>query len=221
MLKVAVFDTGWGGDLVAEYLDENVGVIEVKRVIDWRHAQQYLCSSRHEICRMVELALQEQIGKVDVIVLASFMASCAIGYLRRHYPGQKFIQMEWPHLNGQKLRGHKIMVLACEQTRRSVAYRCWKQNLKRVKVIEPSCDHWLAWIDEGTFSRQRLRQELREYLSEPIDFVVLGNTHLWDLQDQIEYVMGWQVSAVDTRVGLLRRVCLALQLEGAYYIGRF
>lgn len=221
MLKVAVFDTGWGGDLVAEYLDENVGVIEVRSVIDWRHAEQYLHSSRHQICRMVETALQEQIGKADVIVLASFMAQCAYNYLRRHYPFQKFVQMDWPRLNYQRLRGHKIMVLACDQTRRSAKYRHWKQNLKRVKVVEPPCDHWLEWIDEGTFSRQRLRRELWPYRLEKIDTVVLANTHLWDLQEQIEYALGWQVRAVDTRVRLLRKVCLALQLEGAYYIGRF
>ena len=38
MLKIVVFDGGWGGELVADYLAEELQTIEIERVIDWKHA---------------------------------------------------------------------------------------------------------------------------------------------------------------------------------------
>ena len=38
MLRVVVYGRGRGGEAVAEYLEEELGVVEVVRVIDWSPA---------------------------------------------------------------------------------------------------------------------------------------------------------------------------------------
>ncbi len=39
MLRIVVFfDSGWGGELVARYLEQELEIVEVIRVIDWGHA---------------------------------------------------------------------------------------------------------------------------------------------------------------------------------------
>ena len=42
MLKIAVFDGGYGGDFFAEWLKEEIPVVEIDRVIDWRNAEPIL-----------------------------------------------------------------------------------------------------------------------------------------------------------------------------------
>ena len=39
MLKVVVFDSGFGGELFADYFEEEMPVVEIVRVIDWRNAE--------------------------------------------------------------------------------------------------------------------------------------------------------------------------------------
>ena len=46
MLKVVIFDSGYGGEFFADKLEEEVPVIEVVRVIDWRNASQILSGPR-------------------------------------------------------------------------------------------------------------------------------------------------------------------------------
>ena len=40
MLKVVVFDSGYGGELFADYLEEELPLVDIVRVIDWRNADK-------------------------------------------------------------------------------------------------------------------------------------------------------------------------------------
>lgn len=216
MLKVVVFDSGWGGDIVAQDLEDNLAVVEVIRVIDWKNAP-YADKSRRKICRLTESALRPYIGEVDVIVIASFEAMCAAKFLKARFPYQKFVTMRWPRewLSGR--RQHTIMVLTGEKVKHSWDYYLWKRQFKSKKIIEPACEHWTPLIDEGTFTPQFLQRELAFYKNAKIDTIVLGNTHFWDLQSQIENALGWQATVVEPRQYLIDRVGAALNLEGMNY----
>ena len=220
MLKIAVFDSGWGGDIVAQDLEENLAVVEVIRVIDWRNAP-YASKSRRKICRLTELALKPYIGKVDVIVIASFEAQCAVRYLKARFPLQKFVTMCWPHewLSGE--RQHTIMILTGEKVKHSWEYYLWRRQFKGKKLIEPVCDHWTPLIDEGVMTRKILQRELAPYRDAKIDTIVLGNTHFWDLQEEIEQAVGWQATVVDPRQHLIEQVGAVLHLEGMNYLRRW
>lgn len=214
MLKIAVFGSGWGGDVVADYLDENLGVVEVVRVIDSQNSDQYIQKSKWNNLRLVEMALKPYVGEVDVIVLASFATRTVMKCLCGRYPQQRFIQVDWPeeHLNGAMQ--HNVMILTEKKVRKSFDYRCWRRKLNGEKVIEPNCDRWLRMIDEGKWSRQMLRQELAPYRNKRIDTVILGSTRLWDREEQIAQALGWQTFVIDTKKILLKKVCQALNLAG-------
>lgn len=80
MLKVVVFDGGCGGEAVAEFLAEELQVVEIIPVIDWNHAP-YDNQDSCEICRLADMSLQKYIGKVDLIVLGGYVASMALEFL--------------------------------------------------------------------------------------------------------------------------------------------
>ena len=46
MLKIVIFDGGFGGELFADQLEAELDVVEVIRVIDWRNAEKILKSRR-------------------------------------------------------------------------------------------------------------------------------------------------------------------------------
>ena len=91
MLKVVVFDSGYGGELFADYLSEEIGTIEVIRVIDWRNAEDLQKSAR--LARKItENTLRPYLGQVDLIVFANYLLSVtSLKYFRRKYKKQKYI----------------------------------------------------------------------------------------------------------------------------------
>lgn len=209
MLKVVIFDSGWGGDLAADCLEQNLAVVEIIRVIDWRHAP-YTSKSRHEICQLAEEALQEYCGKVDVIVLTNFVAHCALKYLQRRYPEQKFICITLPSQRLDRQVYHKVMVLTTTKVRRSLSYQKWRRGLKNKTVVEPCCDHWETLIDDGELTEQQLWSDLEPYRTAHVDTVILGSAHLWDLAEQIEQALGWQATVLDPRPMFVAQVCKVL-----------
>ena len=40
MLKIVVLDSGFGGELFADKLNDQLSIVEVIRVIDWRNANK-------------------------------------------------------------------------------------------------------------------------------------------------------------------------------------
>ena len=91
MLKVVVFDSGFGGELFADYFEEEMPVVEIIRVIDWRNAEGYLRGPR-TARKLAREAIRPYIGRVDLIVFANQLVSVtSLKYFRRKYRGQKFI----------------------------------------------------------------------------------------------------------------------------------
>ena len=91
MLKIVVLDSGFGGELFADKLKENLQVMEIIRVIDWRNADKYMHGKR-EARHAAEEALRPYIGRVDLIIIANFLLSItSLKYFRRKYKNQRFV----------------------------------------------------------------------------------------------------------------------------------
>lgn len=105
MLKVVVFDSGYGGELFADYLQENLPILQVVRVIDWRNSS-IINTKYKEARKITESALLPYINKVDLIIFANHLLSVtSLKYFKRKYPYQKFIGIEFPRLKSVKRKG--------------------------------------------------------------------------------------------------------------------
>lgn len=83
MLKIVVFDSGYGGELFASRLESELPVAEIIRITDWRGA---------DTRKVAENVLAPYIGKVDLIILANYLLSAtSLNYFRRKYKNQKFV----------------------------------------------------------------------------------------------------------------------------------
>ena len=109
MLKVVVYDGGFGGELFADLLEEEVPVFEVVRVIDWRNAEM-LNQGAKTARKVAERTLQPYLEKVDLIVLANHLLSVtSLRYFRRKYPKQKFVGINLELPTGVKKRDFLVL----------------------------------------------------------------------------------------------------------------
>ena len=72
MLKVVIFDSGYGGEFFADYFQDSLPIVDIVRVIDWRNAEEIL-SKPKAARKITEEDLRPYIGKVDLIILANHL----------------------------------------------------------------------------------------------------------------------------------------------------
>lgn len=161
MLKIVVFDSGWGGELVADYLDKELGVVEVIRVIDWANAP-YENKTVEEIVDLAECHLRNYIGKVDAIVLGGYVVSLALDALKSRYPKQKFVGLG---INYDKiLRGRnypeRVVVLMDALLDNSPLRQELRQKLLYSTLILPDCRGWEDLINRDLMTTEALQAEL-------------------------------------------------------------
>ncbi len=220
MLKVVIFDSGWGGELFANEFEEKVPVVEVTRVIDWRRAPYSKCG-RTEICTMTENALLPYIGEVDAIVLASYAATgAALHYLRWKYPHQAFIGFE-PDMCASMKRmcgvdNYTVMILATGAVRQTYSFQKDREEIvkKGVKLIEPECLGWIKKVDDGEMTEAELRKELGELAEMRVDMVMLYSTGFVDMVPILESIYGRTVMVVNEFDRVIRETCRMIRLTG-------
>ncbi len=217
MLKVVIFDSGWGGELFADLVEEELSVVDVTRVIDWRHAP-YEMRSREQIKDFTEEALKPYIGRAHLIVLASEMVTLvALDYLKEKYPEQKFLGFNLclaETIKRENLR--RVVYLTTDLVRESKEYRTEKDRVGAGKeILEPSCRGWMQLIDDGEMNREILRKELGQLIVCGKDSaVVIGCSHFVDLEADLEKEFGWRVRVIDNFKDMLRGLCSELGLRG-------
>lgn len=235
MLKVVVFDSGWGGEVVANYLENELQVVEIIRAIDWKNIP-YERLTLAEIRHHAEIMLRKYIGKVDLIVFGGYITTlAALNYFEQRYPLQKFVGLGVNYyriLKSRHFPEHVTVMMdnlllggdICKELRR---------NLPNSTIIVPDCSGWEMMTNAGELSQHILRSELEPYFllyngrtgTRPrkpwntagqikSDVVLLLNTHYWEVKQEIEQLFGYSVRVMDFREKLLHDVCFALGLLG-------
>jgi len=154
-----VFDTGWGGELVAGYLARELSVVEIVRVIDWGH--KIYSGMALDIDTVMQF-LAPYIGQVDVIVLGGYTVGVMLQALRSAYPEQIFVA---PSINYDKiLRARqypeKVAVLMNDTVRASRMFRELREKLPYSTLILPECANWEYLIDNNLMTGEIVRTEL-------------------------------------------------------------
>ncbi len=161
MLKIVVFDGGWGGELIADYLQNELNIIEIVRVIDWKNAP-YDEKSEKEVCQLVEHALLPYIGKYDAIILGGYITSLAFSSLKQRFPHQKFIGMGINKYRIQRSRNcqKQVAVLASPNMKKTKWEKELRQIFPRSRIMWANCQGWEALINEGKMTKRYLYNSL-------------------------------------------------------------
>lgn len=236
MLKIVVFDGGWGGEVVANYLEEELNVVEIVRVIDWKNAP-YDEKSVEEITKFAEENLQEFFGKVDLIVLGGYAASLAKETLCEKHPEQKFVgpEINYDLILRARCYPEQVAILAGKTVYDSLVRTEVREKLPYSTLILPDCEGWEELINEDMMTKEIVRAELAwdfvlQKQKDDVfkenevktagrrkvkpDAVLILNTHFWDVREYLEEAFGWKVRMIDFRQKLLHDICYTLKLRG-------
>ncbi len=186
-MKIGVFDSGKGGEYIADGLRKLMPQYEYIVVNDRQHVP-YGSRSDDEVTALTTAAIQPLLAAgCEIIVIACNTATmAAIGTLRTSYPTTKFVGIE-PMVKpaaATSETGH-IAVLATPLTLQSQRYQQLVANYASDVIIsQPNTAGWAAAIEYGQASDIAL-DELGEIVASGCDTVVLACTHYLALQARI------------------------------------
>jgi glutamate racemase len=200
MVKIGVFDSGIGGEAVAEKIQRLFPAAVVISVNDSENIP-YGLKRRSEIIRLTMKAVKPLVEDAcDAIVVACNTATTnAIGDLRETYPDVHFIGIE-PMVKPAAKMTHTgvIAVLATPGTLSSQRYAELKRQwASHVTVIEPDCSTWADRIERGGADSIDVTTTVEELLRWQVDVIVLGCTHYHWLKDRIQAIAGPKVQVLE------------------------
>lgn len=212
MLKVVVFDSGYGGELFADYLQEKLPIIEIIRVIDWRNAEKILTRAK-EARKTAETALRPYLGKVDLIIFANYLLTItSLKYFQRKYKTQKFLGLHLPKPNINK----DILVLTTKAVAKTIEYHNFVFRLGcRTKTL--ALDSWPAKIDDGELTREEIFNTLSNSCCKSKisgKNVVLACSQFSDIKSDLKSCLGKNAKIHDDFDATLRRACQILKIRG-------
>lgn len=199
-MRIGVFDSGIGGELVAATLRKLISYAEVITVSDHEHVP-YGSRNPSEIIRLTKNAIKPLLD-IDcnaIVIACNTATTVAISSLRKSYPNINFIGIEPMIKPAAKITtSNCIAVCATPGTLKSKKYQELKNTwAKNIKVIEPDCSKWAELIENGESSKININSVVESLLLEKVDVIVLGCTHFHWLKKRVVKVAGPLVTVLE------------------------
>ena len=209
MLKVVVFDSGYGGELFADYLENELPVMDIIRVIDWRHADKM--QSNAKITRYIaEEALKPYFGKVDLIVFANYLLSItSLKYFKRKYKNQQFIGLSLNHPANFRYR---TAILTTKAVARTIRYKYFARQIKARTCV---LDDWPILIDDGELGHAKIRRDLAPILPYRPEQLIFTCTQFVDLENELRRIFGHNTKIINNFEQAVHDICHILKIRGA------
>ncbi len=210
MLKIVVFDSGYGGEFFADFLKGELPIVEIIRVIDWRHAEQ-IQNNPKSAREFAKTALRPYIGRVDLIIFANFfLTATSLKHFKRNYKNQKFIGLKPEIPNGSE----SALILATKSLTRTINYYNYIFHLQcKTKTI--TLDTWPAKIDDGELAFDEICQTLLPQLKDQPSDVILACSQFYDIKNELKKIFGCKVKIYDSFENTFKEICRTLKIRGA------
>ena len=212
-MKIGVFDSGIGGQAVADRLSELLLEADIICVNDHQHVP-YGIRTANEIISLTIAAVQPLIqAHCDAIVIACNTATTvAITQLRISYPDTNFIGIE-PMIKpaSELTRTKTIAVLATSATLASTQYGDLKTTwAKDIAVIEPDCASWAALIEAGQSDQVPIEETVNDAITNGADVIVLACTHYHWLKERAEDAAASRATVLEPSDAISNRILTIL-----------
>jgi len=215
-MKLGVFDSGIGGEAIAESIRNAFPNAEILTVNDKAHLP-YGSRSAKEVVTLTDAAIQPLLNaRCDIIVIACNTATAAgIEVLRERYPDQKFIGLEPMVKPAAALtKTGTICICATPTTLASRRYRDLKSKFaSEVTVIEPDCSDWASLIEENRINEKHIADIVEDACQNGADVIVLACTHYHWIRQQIEAAARGRATVIHPSEAIVRRVRSLLEIS--------
>ena len=159
MLRVVVYGRGRGREMVAEYLEEELGVVEVVRVIDWSPVV-----GKTELLARTERDLARFWGRGVTIVLADgvWVQDQLWERLRARHPGQSMVRMgiSWRQVKRYWPSDGVVVAQSTQMQNESWGVEL-REKLPKLTWMWPDGRSWGELIDQDLMTGEVLRRDLK------------------------------------------------------------
>ena len=213
MLKVVVYDSGYGGEFFADQLEAELPVLDIIRVIDWRNARK-MQDNPKEARKIALNDLRPYIGHVDLIILANHLLTLtSLKYFRRKFKNQAFtgLKLKKPTSPPKK----ESIVLTTKAVTRTINYLNFVFHLKS-KVKTVVLDTWPIKIDDGELTRQEIEDTIGKFARRDSRFqeVYLACSQFYDIKPELIELFGHNLKIHDGFNDTFKEICRTLQIRG-------
>lgn len=214
MLKIVVFDGGYGGEFFANRLEEELPVVDVIRVIDWRESEDFLKNLRVARRKAMD-ALRPYIGRVDLIVFANhLLAATSLRFFQRKYQNQQFLGIKLPCPTDFVKR--PATILTTKALAKTINYHNYLFRLKR-KTYTLCLDEWVKLIDDGELTDAKVRSEFENFYLKyhyRTPEIIIACSHFNDVIPTIRKIFGYNVKIHDSFDDAIIDICKILKIRG-------
>ena len=208
-MKIGVFDSGVGGEAVAEELRRLIPNAMVISIND--HANvPYGNRPRYEIIKLTRAAIKPlvDIGCDAIVIACNTATTNAIQLLRQEFPNQKFVGIEPMVKTASSLtKTGKIAVLATPATLKSNRYNALKEEwASDLEVYEPDCSSWAELIEAGRVDEIDLKETVQPLIECGVDVFVLGCTHYHLFKEALIEIVGEEVAILEPSNAIKNRI---------------
>ncbi len=185
-MKIGIFDTGTGGELVAKRLKKLLPQHTYTTVIDRKHAP-YGNRSSEEIITLTDTAIQPLLSCSIIILACNTATTIAIQPLRQRYPDVRFIGFE-PMIKpaATLTKSRHITLLATNATKHSQRLRALiSEYATGVRIDTPDTRAWAQMIDQG-LADDIVLDEVSASVADGSDVIVLGCTHYLAIKRRLQ-----------------------------------
>ncbi|MBO7657220.1 hypothetical protein J6S55_01040 [Candidatus Saccharibacteria bacterium] len=214
MLKIIVFDGGYGGEIFADHLEKELPIAKIIRVIDWKNSRQYLENPK-KARLAAEKALKPYMGRADLIIIANYLLTItSIRYFERKYKGQKFLGLELPRMDTFVKR--KTAIFTTKAVTKTIDYYSYIFHLKR-KADTFCLDHWVELIDDGELTEQIIYRDIErfylKYRYKPAE-IIIACSQFCDTMPMLKSVLSKNLKIHDGFDDTINKACKILKIRG-------
>lgn len=197
-LKIGVFDSGVGGQSVAEAITKALPEAEVTYREDKANVP-YGNKTPEQLLKLVTPILQAMVQEgCEVIVVACNTVTTTIINKLRGILSVPLVGME-PMVKpaAEMSKSGVIAICATPATLGSERYKWLKEAYaKNVKVLEPDCSDWAYMIENNQVDHQKIKRRTEEVCNAGADVIVLGCTHYHWIEEEIKQTVNGRAQVI-------------------------
>jgi len=208
-MKLGIFDSGIGGEAIANSLHATFPEAEIITVNDHSNVP-YGDKTPEKVISLTDAAIQPLLASnCDMIILACNTATAlAIETLRARYPGQKFIGIE-PMIKtaAAKTTSNTVAVFATPATLSSERYgQLIHTYAPHLSILEPDCSTWAYMIENNTVNHIEIKNVIEDVCQRGADVIVLGCTHYHWIKELVVQLANGRAVVIEPSEAIGRRV---------------
>jgi glutamate racemase len=207
-MKIGVFDSGIGGQSVANAIREALPELEVDFRNDSDHVP-YGSRSPQEILGFVVPIFQSMIeeGCQVIVVACNTVTTTLINELRKNFKVPLVAIEPMVKPAAEQTKTGIIAVCATPATLASPRY-AWLKNeyAQNITVLEPDCSDWALMIEGQQVDREAIAERINEVLGQGADIIVLACTHYHWIEDEIKELSAGEARVIQPEAAIVRRL---------------